>query len=51
MVCRAHHDELTVAVQHAAAQSPEAGCLLVAADALQQHVAELIEQVGCVQCT
>ena len=49
MVCRAHHDELTVAVQHAAAQSPEAGCLLVAADALLQRVAELIEQVGYVQ--
>ena len=51
MICRAHHDELTVAVQHAAAQSPEAGCLLVAADALQQRVAELIERVGCVQYT
>lgn len=40
-----------MAVQHAAAQSPEAGCLLVAADALQQRVAELIEQVRCGQNT
>ena len=49
VICRAHHDVLTVAVQQAAAQSSEAGCLLVAADALQQRVAELIEQVACVQ--
>lgn len=45
MRCRSHHDDMSAAVQQAAAQLPEAGALLAAADAMQQRVAELLKQV------
>ncbi len=42
---RAHHDELTAVVQPVSDYVPEGGCLITAADALQQRVSELLEQV------
>ncbi len=43
---RAHHDELTAAMQQLCEAPAEGDCLIMAADALQQRASEMLKQVG-----